>query len=157
MQETCQEAKGGGKVAPILTLLAGPLCVSWCLERSPGCTQGCVTDLVLAGYRERGGRSSLPLLARGEVISGMSPCVSWNSLGFLSHPAPLQRLSVFSLHDVVWEFRNMPWDNASFSGRLETEPVDKNKVQNEARRAHFPTSILGYFLFTWSPEAGLLS
>lgn len=27
------------------------------------CEQGCVTDLVLAGYRERGGRSSLPLLA----------------------------------------------------------------------------------------------
>lgn len=66
--------------------------MSWCLERSSGCEQGCVTDLVLAGYKERGGRSSLPLLAGGEVISGMSPCISWNSLGFLSHPSPLRML-----------------------------------------------------------------
>lgn len=82
---------GRGKVTPF-TLLAGLFHVSWCLERSSGCEQGCVTDLVLAGYKERGGRSSLPLLAGGEVISGMSPCISWNSLGFLSHPSPLRML-----------------------------------------------------------------
>lgn len=34
----------------------------------------------------------------------------------------------------------MPWDNASFSGRPDTEAVDKNKVQEESRGAHFPTS-----------------
>lgn len=82
---------GRGKVTPF-TLLAGLFHVSWCLERSSPCKQGCVTDLVLAGYRERGGRSSLPLLAGEEVISGMSPCISWNSLGFLSHPSPSQML-----------------------------------------------------------------
>lgn len=42
----------------------------------------------------------------------------------------------------------MPWDSASFSGRLETEPVDESKVQIEAHAAHFPTPILVFFPFT---------
>lgn len=78
----------------------------------------------------------------------MSPCVSWNSLGFLSHPAPplpSGALRVLSPHDAVWEFHNTPRDNAWFSGRLETEPVDENKVQNEPRGAPFPPPVLGMF------------
>lgn len=36
----------GASLPLILTLAAGPFRVSWGLERSSGCEQGCVTDLV---------------------------------------------------------------------------------------------------------------
>lgn len=55
----------------------------------------------------------------------------------------------------------MPWDNASFSGRPETEPVDKNKVQEESHGAHFLTSwkkkkSWDFFPYAQSPGAALL-
>lgn len=54
----------------------------------------------------------------------------------------------------------MPWDNASFSGRPDTEAVDKNKVQEESHGAYFPTSwekkILEFFFSPLPSLQGLL-
>lgn len=54
--------RGGGKAVP-----PPPKKKPWRVSRCPGspaCERGCVTDPLSAGYGERGGRSSLPLLVR---------------------------------------------------------------------------------------------
>lgn len=89
----------------------------------------------------------------------MSPCISWNSLGFLSHPSPSQMLCS---PRVTWSgnfiicLGTMP----HFQEGLKTESVDKNKVQEGSRGAYFPTSWkkknLGIFFFPLPSLQGLL-
>lgn len=59
--------RGGGKAVP--PQKKNPWRVSWC-PGSSACERGCVTDPLLSGCGERGGRSSLPLLARGKAFRG---------------------------------------------------------------------------------------
>lgn len=141
-QETC-EAEGGVGLPPSHPqgLDDGGCPCAWeelCVSRAVSLTQ------FWLGTGSKEGGPPLPPDWR-EVISGMSPCISWNSVGFLSHPVSLLPFHVFSTHDVVWEFHNMSWDSASFSGRLEAELVDESKVPSKAHGACFPTSILGFF------------
>lgn len=137
--------RGGGKA--VSPKKKKPWRVSRC-PGSPACERGCVTDPLSAGYGERGGRSSLPLLARGKAFRGCLrafPGTGWDS-------SPTRPLRSLLEHDAVWEFHNAPRDNASLSGRLETEPVDENKVQNEPLGAPFPTSSSGLFPGVFSSQ-----
>lgn len=141
-QETC-EAEGGVGLPPTHPqgLDDGGCPCAWeelCVSRAVSLTQ------FWLGTGSKEGGPPLPPDWR-EVISGMSPCISWNSVGFLSHPVSLLPFHVFSTHDVVWEFHNMSWDSASFSGRLEAELVDESKVPSKASWGLFSYIHLGLF------------